>query len=134
MWDGNFGKACTRRRVVMVILQQVYVCLCHSLQMKYAKNKTNCPPVKIIAILVETKTSSMRPNELYICDKKCSCIFQSLSSHHCEIISTVLIFSDVCQLPIATRFLKVCPHFTKLDQSNKVKLVRIHPHGPILVT
>ena len=45
----------------MIILQQVYVCLRHSLQMKYLKRKTekektDRPPVKFLAMLVETET------------------------------------------------------------------------------
>ena len=41
----------------MIILQQVYVCLYHSLQMKYLgkklKNKNQLPTRKILAMLVE---------------------------------------------------------------------------------
>ena len=38
----------------MIILQQVYVCLRHSSQMKHLKN--NRLPVKFLAMLVETET------------------------------------------------------------------------------
>ena len=44
----------------MIILQQVYVCLRHSLQMKCQgkkrKIKTSCLPIKFLAMLVETET------------------------------------------------------------------------------
>ena len=46
----------------MIILQQVYAFLCHSLQMKYLEKKknkkeeTDCPPVNFFATLVETET------------------------------------------------------------------------------
>ena len=61
--DGNSRKAfLTRWRVVMIILQQVYVCLRRSLQTKSLKKKTKdqkpitCPPVKFFAMLVKTET------------------------------------------------------------------------------
>ena len=58
--DGDERKACTRRQVVMIILQ-VYIFLRHSLQMKYLKRntknlKTTRPPVKVLAMVVETET------------------------------------------------------------------------------
>ena len=45
----------------MIILQQVYVCLRHSLQMKYLKKKTGNKktdrlPIKFLAMLVKTET------------------------------------------------------------------------------
>ena len=43
MWDGNSRKASTRRCVVMIILQQVYVPLRHSLQMKYLEKNMKKP-------------------------------------------------------------------------------------------